>query len=71
MVDEGAVLSGYIAFTAFLSLFPFLIFLAALASFLGTPDTAHECVEALFRFMTDSGPPAVQQRNMGMSVQLS
>ena len=27
MVDEGMELSGYIAFSAFLSLFPFLIFL--------------------------------------------
>jgi uncharacterized BrkB/YihY/UPF0761 family membrane protein len=30
MKEEGLELSGYIAFTAFFSLFPFLIFLAAL-----------------------------------------
>ena len=40
MVDEGLELSGYIAFAAFLSLFPFLIFLAALAGFLGDRETA-------------------------------
>jgi membrane protein len=51
MVDEGMELSGYIAFSAFLSLFPFLIFLAALASFLGTSETAQEIIEAMFRFM--------------------
>ena len=39
MDDEGLELSGYIAFTAFLSLFPFLIFLAALAGFLGDRET--------------------------------
>src|SRR5918994_1826290 len=53
MVDEGLELSGYIAFTAFLSLFPFLIFLAALASFLGTRETADEFIDAMFRFMPE------------------
>jgi membrane protein len=65
MVDEGLVLSGYIAFTAFFSLFPFLIFLAALAGFLGTRETAHELIEALFRFMpsdvAETLAPAVRQ----------
>jgi membrane protein len=65
MVDDGLVLSGYIAFTAFLSLFPFLIFLAALAGFLGTRDTAHELIEAMFRFMpadvAETLAPAVRQ----------
>ena len=53
MVDEGLVLAGYIAFTAFLSLFPFLIFLAALAGFLGDRDTADRFIEAMFEFMPD------------------
>ena len=65
MTDEGLVLSGYIAFTAFFSLFPFLIFLAALAGFLGTRDTAHELIEAMFRFMpadvAETLAPAVRQ----------
>jgi membrane protein len=53
MVDEGLVLAGYIAFTAFLSLFPFLIFLAALAGFLGDPETADSFIRAMFEFMPD------------------
>ena len=33
---DGLMVAGYMAFAAFTSLFPFLIFLAALASVLGT-----------------------------------
>jgi membrane protein len=55
MKDEGLELSGYIAFTAFFSLFPFLIFLAALAGFLGDRETADEFNAAMFEFM----PPDV------------
>ncbi len=51
MEDEGLELSGYIAFTAFLALFPFLIFLAALAGFLGDQDTADGFIQAMFEFM--------------------
>lgn len=51
MEDEGLELSGYIAFTAFLSLFPFLIFLAALAGFLGDQGTADRFIDAMFSFM--------------------
>lgn len=53
MVDEGLELSGYIAFAAFLSLFPFLIFLATLAGFLGDRETANEFIQAMFHFMPD------------------
>jgi membrane protein len=53
MIDEGLVLAGYIAFTAFLSLFPFLIFLAALAGFLGDRETADSFIHAMFEFMPD------------------
>lgn len=51
MDDEGLELSGYIAFTAFLALFPFLIFLAALAGFLGDEEVADDFIDAMFRFM--------------------
>jgi membrane protein len=65
MADEGLELSGYIAFTAFLSLFPFLIFLAALAGFLGDTRTASEFIEAMFRFMptdvAETLAPAVRE----------
>jgi membrane protein len=53
MLDEGMELSGYIAFTAFLSLFPFLIFLAALAGFLGDRESADGFIEQMFNFMPD------------------
>jgi membrane protein len=53
MVDEGLELAGYIAFAAFLSLFPFLIFLATLAGFLGDRETASEFVKVMFQFMPD------------------
>ena len=39
---------GYMAFAAFTSLFPFLIFLAALAGLLGTRETADEIIEGMF-----------------------
>ena len=57
MKDEGLELSGYIAFTAFFSLFPFLIFLAALAGFLGDSETADDFNAAMFEFM----PPDVAE----------
>ena len=50
MDDKGLELSGYIAFTAFLSLFPFLIFLAALAGFLGDRESADGFIEAMFHY---------------------
>jgi membrane protein len=53
MEDEGLELSGHIAFTTFISLFPFLIFLAALAGFLGDQDTADGFIQAMFEFMPD------------------
>lgn len=65
MKDEGLELSGYIAFTAFLSLFPFLIFLAALAGFLGDQQTADAFIDAMFRFMpadvAETLAPAVRE----------
>jgi membrane protein len=57
MKEEGLELSGYIAFTAFFSLFPFLIFLAALAGFLGDRETADDFNAAMFDFM----PPDVAE----------
>jgi membrane protein len=41
------------AFAAFTSLFPFLIFLAALVSVLGTRETADQIVEGMFLFLPD------------------
>ena len=53
MEDEGLELSGYIAFTTFIALFPFLIFLAALAGFLGDEEAAAGFIRAMFEFMPD------------------
>jgi len=45
---EGFELSGYIAFTAILALFPFLIFLTALAGFVGDAESADRIIQTLF-----------------------
>jgi len=54
---EGFELSGYIAFTALLALFPFLIFLTALAGFLGSASSADRAIASLF----EMAPPEVAQ----------
>lgn len=52
MLDEdGMMAAGHIAFTAFLSLFPFLIFLAALAGFLSTSNDIANIIDLMFKFM--------------------
>ncbi|MGE0152257.1 MAG: YihY/virulence factor BrkB family protein [Reyranellaceae bacterium] len=48
--NGGFELAGHLAFTAFLALCPFLIFLAALFGILGDHETAQELVSFLFRF---------------------
>jgi membrane protein len=62
---DGLTVAGYMAFAAFTSLFPFLIFLAALASVLGTPETARDTIEGLFLFLpgdvASTLAPAVHQ----------
>jgi len=58
MLDEdGMMAAGHIAFTAFLSLFPFLIFLAALAGFLSTENDIADIIDLMFKFM----PPEVAE----------
>lgn len=52
---EGFELSGYIAFTAILALFPFLIFLTALAGFIGDSESADRVIVTLFEL----SPPDV------------
>jgi membrane protein len=52
---EGLELSGHVAFMSVLALFPFLIFLAALAGFLGQATSATTFADAVFAFV----PPAV------------
>lgn len=53
--DDGFPLSGNIAFSSLLAFFPFLIFLTALAGFLGNEDLAQTVVDYLFSIM----PPEI------------
>src|SRR5271166_6905755 len=46
--DDGWAIASYIGLTLLTSLFPFLIFVAALASFLGTGDLAEEAAKLVF-----------------------
>lgn len=47
MVDEGSVYSGHVAFSTLLALFPFLIFVTALAAFIGAAQKADHYVALL------------------------
>ncbi len=48
---DGLMAAGHIAFNAFLSLFPFLIFLAAAAGFLTSTDDVPRIMDLMFKFM--------------------
>ncbi len=50
---DGPIVAGHMAFTGFMSLFPFMIFLAALASFFGSEQDAASVVDLMFRFLPD------------------
>lgn len=53
--DDGLMMAGHLAFVSMLAFFPFLIFLVALAGFLGRTDAGAELVAVLLYIM----PPAV------------
>lgn len=55
--EDGFVTAGHLSFTALLALFPFLIFLTALASLLGTQDD----LQRIVRLMFDSMPHEVAE----------
>ena len=57
MAEDGLMAAGHIAFTAFLSLFPFLIFLTAMVGFLSTAEDVPKMVDLLFIFM----PPEIAE----------
>lgn len=48
---DGLMAAGHIAFNAFLSLFPFMIFLAAAAGFLTSADDVPRIIDYMFKFM--------------------
>ncbi|MGB0921482.1 MAG: YihY/virulence factor BrkB family protein [Alphaproteobacteria bacterium] len=55
--DDGLMLAGHLSFITLLAFFPFLIFLVALAGFLGRTDAGSELVTVMFNVM----PPMVKQ----------
>ncbi len=55
VVDDGFVLSGNIAFSSLLAFFPFLIFLTALAGFLGNEILARTVIE----YLLSVAPPEI------------
>lgn len=52
--DEGFMLAGHLAFISLLSLFPFLIFLVALAGFLGQTEAGAKVVGFMFENMPEA-----------------
>jgi membrane protein len=55
VADDGLVMAGHLTFIALISLFPFLIFLMALAGFLGQTEAGTEAVA----FMLANMPPEI------------
>jgi membrane protein len=55
LARNGIEISGYIAFTAMLSLFPFLIFLVSIAGFVGDTRTGQDLISTMSLFL----PPDV------------
>lgn len=51
--NGGVLFAGHMAFTAMLSFFPFLIFLTALAGFVGEPQTAQSFIDRVFELVPD------------------
>jgi membrane protein len=51
--DDGAAMAGYIAFSAFLAVFPFAIFATALAGSFVDPAESQAVMDALFRLAPD------------------
>lgn len=48
LAHDGVEIAGFMAYTGLVSLFPFVIFLFALAGFLGTQETAQQVLNASF-----------------------
>jgi membrane protein len=57
LARNGIEISGYIAFTTMLSLFPFLIFLVSIAGFVGDTRTGQDLISTMSLFV----PPDVMQ----------
>lgn len=57
--EDGMVVAGHIAFTGFLSLFPFLIFLVAASGFLTSTEDVPRIIDLIFEFMPEEVAQAV------------
>lgn len=55
IVDDGGMRAGHIAFSSLFAMFPFLIFLSALAGFVGSPDAVQHFLALALRH----APPEV------------
>ena len=58
VADDGWAIASYIGLTLLMSLFPFLIFVAAVAGFLGSAELAKEAAQAHLRRMARRRRPA-------------
>jgi membrane protein len=66
LADDGWAIASYIGLTLLMSLFPFLIFVAALAGFLGSEELAKEAARLIFAEWPKevAGPIAEQVSNV-------
>ena len=55
--DDAPMMAGHLTFMALLSLFPFLIFLVALAGFVGQTEAGNQAIELMLTAM----PPAIRK----------
>jgi membrane protein len=51
--EDGFMVAGHMSYTALLAMFPFMIFIAALMSFLGTEDDLNRIVQLMFDTLPD------------------
>ncbi len=51
--DDGSVLAGHLAYTAMLSLLPFLVFATALVGFFVGPETSQEALDVMFEALPE------------------
>ena len=66
LIDDGWPIASHIALTMLTSLFPFFIFVTALAGFLGTSDLAQEATKLIFEAWPSAvaGPIAGEVQNV-------
>src|SRR5215469_6579690 len=51
--NDGFELAGHVAYTTILAIFPFMIFLTAVAGFFGDADAAASGIQLLFSYMPE------------------